>query len=455
MLSNPTIHALDRRAQYRPYGDARRFFACKDKEILYEGPAGTGKSYACLCKVHAAMMKYAGARALILRKTMISLTASALVTFMQRVLKTGNYGVTFFGGSKAEPAQFRYPNGSRIVVGGMDNPDKIMSSEYDMAYVNEATELAENDWEAITTRLRYGAMPYQQVIADCNPSAPRHWLNQRANRGVVTRFGSRHEDNPMLFDHERGAWTAQGLDYIATLDRLTGVRYQRLRLGHWVAAEGQVYDAWRDDAHLVNLADITDRLSTAWYLGAADWGWTNPGVLQVYAVDYDGRLYRVAEHYHTRKPVDGWWIPRARQMTDRYGVREWVCDPSEPAYIAQFQAAGLNATAATNAILPGIGAVQNRLAPPEGSPPRLFLVRDALIERDERLVEAKQPWCTEQEIADYVWAKNASGETLKDKPVDANNHGLDGLRYAVARLDLGGAAREVDPAIAAAFARVR
>lgn len=247
-------YALDRRTvRYHPFGEAPRFLECRDKECLYEGPAGTGKSFCCLWKLHAAMLKYPGARALIVRKTLVSLTASALVTFTQRVLTTGNYGVTFFGGSKAEPAQFRYPNGSRIVVGGLDNPSKIMSSEYDIAYINESTELTENDWEAITTRLRFGVMPYQQIIADCNPSAPSHWLNQRANLGIITRFGSRHEDNPTLWDHTRGEWTDRGRDYMEVLDRLTGVRYQRLRLGQWVAAEGQVYDAWDAEKHLVNL----------------------------------------------------------------------------------------------------------------------------------------------------------------------------------------------------------
>lgn len=383
----------------------------------------THNSYACLWKLHAAMLKYPGARALMVRKTLISLTASALVTYVQRVLATGNYGVTFFGGSKAEPAQFRYPNGSRIVVGGMDNPAKIMSAEYDIAYINESTELTENDWESITTRLRYGAMPYQQLIADCNPAAPSHWLNQRAERGVTRRFGSKHQDNPMLWDHAVGAWTERGRAYIETLDRLTGVRYQRLRLGRWVAAEGQVYDAWNDALHLVNREDVADRLQGAWFLGAVDWGWTNPGVLHVYGVDHDDRMILVAEHYHTRRPVEGWWIPRAIELTERYGVDAWVCDPSEPAYIAQLQAAGLNAIPAQNDIMPGVTAVQSRLVDPGDGRVRLQFCRDALIERDEALVEAKQPWCTEHEFPEYVWSKGSGGEVLKDTPVDSANHG--------------------------------
>ena len=58
-----------------------------------------------------------------------------------------------------------------------------MSTEYDMIYVQEATELTEDDWEALTTRLRNGRAPIQQLIADCNPAEPTHWLKARCDSG--------------------------------------------------------------------------------------------------------------------------------------------------------------------------------------------------------------------------------------------------------------------------------
>lgn len=245
--------------RYHPHGAAGNLFGCRDREVLIEGPAGTGKSYAALWKLHACALKYPGMRALVLRKTAVSLTASALVTFQERVLGSGAFGVRFFGGSKARPASFLYPSGSVVVVGGMDNATKIMSAEYDLAIINEATELTENDWESVTARLRYGTMPYQQLIADCNPDAPTHWLNRRCERGLTVRLRSHHEDNPTLFDAEAGVWTDRGAAYIGTLDRLSGVRRERLRFGRWVAAEGQVYDAWSPEVHVVSESDLRAR----------------------------------------------------------------------------------------------------------------------------------------------------------------------------------------------------
>ena len=211
---------------------------------MLSGPAGTGKSRACLEKLHFCAMKYARMRGLIIRKTRESLSEAALVTFEEKVLPAGS---PIAEGPRRNYRQvYHYPNGSEIVVGGLDKPGKIMSTEYDMIYVQEATELDLADWLALTTRLRNGVMPYQQVIADCNPDAPTHWLWLRGQRGVLSLLHSRHEDNPTLW--RSGEWTEAGLVYLARLDQLgvlnleTGERegdeYQRLRHGEWVQVPG-------------------------------------------------------------------------------------------------------------------------------------------------------------------------------------------------------------------------
>lgn len=143
--------------RYRPRGAARSLFEDQRSEILLSGPAGTGKSRACLEKLHAAALKHAGMRGLVLRKTLVSLGSTALVTWRTYVvaeaLEAGT--VVYYGGSAEEPPQYRYDNGSVVVIGGLDKPTRIMSSEYDMIYVQEAIELTAEDWESVLTRLRY------------------------------------------------------------------------------------------------------------------------------------------------------------------------------------------------------------------------------------------------------------------------------------------------------------
>lgn len=427
-MSNPATLV-----RYWPQGASRAALECRDREVLISGPAGTGKTYGALHKLHVAALKYPGMRGLIVRKTLVALTASALVTF-SKIIEAAPYGVVPFGGSKLKPTAFRYPNGSEIVIGGMDKAAKVMSAEYDLVYVNEAIELAEADWEALTTRLRHGVMPYQQLLADCNPDAPTHWLNQRCLAGKTTRFESHHEDNPYLFNPATNDWTDRGREYLATLDALSGVRRARLLSGKWVAAEGQVYDAWKRDVHVV----ARDRLASLGFAGTprhvagVDWGWTNPGVITVWAVGPDRQMALVHEVYQTRRTQD-WWTAKGQELKQRYNVEIFICDPAEPAYIESFRQAGLHAVGAENAILPGITAVQARLAVADNGRARLYVAADALESVDQERRAAALPTSSLEEIDAYVWAQGAAGR--RERPVDEHNHSLDTWRYVAMHLE--------------------
>ena len=67
------------------------------------------------------MSKYKGARALMVRKTRTSLTQSAMVTFDKFVIPE-NDSVTWRTGEQ----EYRYVNGSVVVIGGMDKSIKII-----------------------------------------------------------------------------------------------------------------------------------------------------------------------------------------------------------------------------------------------------------------------------------------------------------------------------------------
>jgi len=433
--------------RYAPRGAARTVLTCRDDEVLLAGPAGTGKSRSALEKLNLIMLKYPGAAGLIVRKTSVSLTSTSLVTFdkwvVAELVATG--AVVWYGGSKRKPAQYQYANGSTINVGGMDKPTKIMSSEYDVVYVAEATELVVDDWEAITTRLRNGVVPYQQILADCNPDAPTHWLKQRADSGVTTMLHSRHEDNPMLFDAD-GTLTERGAVYIGRLDNLTGVRLQRLRHGRWVAAEGAIYEEWDPAVHLV---DALPAGSAQWRrFWSIDFGFTNPTVVQRWAEDPDGRLWLYAETYRTQRTADQHAEAVLDEVApkDRRGNRRWV-EPRPDKILADWDAAGrelfsrtvgIPTTAANKDVLNGITAFQQRLRLAGDGRPRLYVVRGACRDRDGDLAERGLPTCTEQEIPGYVWKQHANNEGKKEEPVKENDHGCDAARYLVADRDLRG-----------------
>jgi PBSX family phage terminase large subunit len=432
---------------YSPRGSARELFKRRNSEVLVSGPAGTGKSRACLEKVNLACLRTPYTRALIVRKTLASLGATGLMTWREKVVAEGlAYGVLkFFGGSAQEPAQYRYQNGSVVVIGGMDKATKIMSSEYDLIYVQEATELTEDDWEVLTTRLRNGRLSFQQIIADCNPDRPTHWLKVRCDQGKCVMLNSTHRENPVYYS-AAGELTESGESYLEKLSRLSGVRKLRLLEGKWVAADGLVYDEYDQTKHLLDRFEIPQNWKRWW---AVDFGYTNPFVCQFWAEDPDGRLFLYREIYMTRKTVDQHAKDIAFQVIEspkKTGDSGWsgiwkepkpqavICDHDAEGRKVLERELGLPTKNAEKKVLEGVQAVQRRLREEKDGKPRIFFLRDSLVSRDQELEDAKRPCCTVDELTGYIWEQGR--DQLKENPRKQDDHGMDAMRYLVADRDL-------------------
>lgn len=410
-------------------GAALRAQSITTHEWMCAGPAETGKTVATLWRLDTLLRTTPKSNYALVRKVAADIGPTVLRTY-QRVLAMSGSGATPYGGNT--PQWYNYPNGARLWIGGMDRPGKVLSGERDGIYVNQAEELTVDDWETLTTRAtgRGAVTETPMLFGDCNPGPPSHWIINRPSLDVLY---SKHEDNPTLYT-DAGEITEQGTRSMAVLDALTGIRYKRLRLGLWVAAEGTVYDFDRG-VHLIS-ADKFDQSKIKRHVAGVDWGFTNPGVLGVWAVDGDGRMYLVYEVYRSGMLID-WWTEQAKIAHKRFNIEAFACDPAEPAFIQQFRQAGLKAIEGYNEILPGVQAVSARLKVAADGRPRLQVLDNALTERDEDLAQRKHPLSTLQEFDVYVWPKGIDGKAQKEKPVDAFNHGLDAARYAVAHVDIG------------------
>ncbi|MFE2346476.1 phage terminase large subunit [Kitasatospora cineracea] len=449
--------------RYEPRGAARALFGNRNSEVVMAGAAGTGKSLACLFRVHLAALSTPGIRCLIARKTGVSLGSTTLVSFEKKVAAAALAAgvVTWFGGSAREAPSYRYSNGSTINVGGLDKPEKVLSSEYDLIFVDEATEITITDWETLGTRLRNGILSWQQQIAACNPVHPTHWIKQRANAGQLALLTSLHRDNPAYVNAD-GTLTRAGTDYMAKLDALTGVRRLRLRDGIWAAAEGLVYEEFNPALHVVSQSVVKPEWTRWW---TVDFGYTNPFVWQEWAEDPDGRLYLYREIYRTKRLVEDHardmllavtrvvgTVPERSVLTANdirdditRGLREWT-EPKPRAVICDHDAEdratlerhlGMGTSPARKTVKDGLQAGQARFKTAGDGKPRIYLCRDTLVERDEELAEAKKPTCTAEEAVGYVWEPPKPGGQPKEQPVKADDHGMDAMRYMVAERDLG------------------
>lgn len=333
----------------------------------------------------------------------------------------------------------------------------------------ESTELKEDDWQTLITRLRNNKLSYQQILADCNPESPTHWLKRRSfmegqtpGDGQKTlMFESRHEDNPSLYDDVRKCYTESGARYIARLDALGGAMLQRMRYGKWVQAEGVVYPEFDTQKHILTTKDMPEGCATAtggviypppdWpRYWAVDFGYTSPFSLLMCATDHDRRLYVYREIYHTGLLVEDHG-DRAKKMWDmeaeywsyrrksplnlvkkQIAPRAIVCDSADPEGRATLERClGVSTTGAMKQDKAGIQLVSERLREAGDGRPRLFLFANCLDLRDQSLADRKQPCSLAEEFGCYRWNPD------KDTPIKEFDHSADAIRYLIIHLDKG------------------
>jgi len=244
---------------YMPKGGAKELWQAHDLEVIIEGPAETGKTLAALQKIDASCWKYPEAQWVIMRKSQRSVYESVLQTYLYKVLQSSPEAtnnpqgyVKPFGGTR--PEMFTYPNGSTIWIAGMDSADKVLSSERDGIYVNQCEELSLAEWETLSTRVtgRAGHVTYPQLIGDCNPSSPLHWILSRLKKGSLKLIHSSHKDNPVLWDEKAQVWTMQGRRTMQVLEKLTGSRRSRLLQGLWMIPEGAIFSMFDETLNKVD-----------------------------------------------------------------------------------------------------------------------------------------------------------------------------------------------------------
>jgi phage terminase large subunit len=502
---------LDRK--YQAFGGAAEYLRSEALEVLAESGAGTGKTFSWMQKANAVARNYPESRQVFARLSRKSLNDSVLPEWEQKVLWRGHpaiHGTATWNHRE----DYRYPNGSAIILHSLDNIDRILSSQYDRIYIAQAEELVGPAgvaiWEKLITRLRNGKTPYGQITADVNPAGEAHFLNKRANTKIcricfegigremplvvemdedqgppvcpecgsdlwkyqMHRILYRHEDNPLWYDHDLEEWTERGKVYIGqTLGLLKGVQRERLLKHRWVAEEGIILDEWDPKTHLLDAQlvapgeDVVDPLAPNWKLyvkdwpkpvdlvwfgAGVDWGfYPDPGVIQVWGYDELGRRFRVAEVMKTRWQIET-WAECAYQLKKLFDIKYFACDPARNDHIEAFnlrmrssfgRGGGAFAIRADNRLrskpktgvkdLVGIDLMRHGLRDPDGHV-TTFLVRNATpLGIDKTMKKEGRPTSTEEEVTQWVYARNADGRALALPSDRCDDHGLAAWRYEV------------------------
>ena len=287
------------------------------------------------------------------------------------------------------------------------------------AYVDEVSLLPANFLTELLGRL---SLAGARLFGTTNPDGPAHWLkvqfiDRAAELGMVHHTFTL-DDNPSLDDA-----------YVRSIKaEHTGLWYQRLILGKWVAAEGVVYDAWAPDRMVVDTLPAIHR----WFAVGLDYGTTNPldaillgrgvgddGVARIYAASewrHDPRVskVRLTDVQHSSNLRE--WLQQANRWdgTADTGVRPdfMVVDPSAASFIEQLLHDRVHGvTPADNAVVDGIRTVSSLMAADR------FRVHSSC-----------KPLITE--LPSYSWDDKAT-EKGEDKPMKVADHAVDGLRYGI------------------------
>lgn len=309
------------RTIWRPQARQAAFMARPEYEALYGGAAGGGKSDAlvmeALRQVHIPHYK-----ALILRKTYPQLA--------ELIDKTLSYYPRAFPGARYNSSEhaWRFPSGAKILFGSMQHTRdrvKYQGQAYDYIAFDELTHFTWDEYSYLFSRNRpNGPGTRVYLRATANPGGIGHgWVKDRfITAGPPMRtiwqkvswyepdgtervdwnsrvfVPARVFDNPALLGNDP--------EYVRRLAAMPEADRRALLEGDWDSFSGQVFREWRNDPEHYGDRKHTHVIAPfavpeTWKLiRAMDWGYSRPFSVGWYAVDHDGRLYRVRELYGMR-----------------------------------------------------------------------------------------------------------------------------------------------------------
>lgn len=422
LQSAPKIGTNRLTSVYNPFDWQIEPFRDKSPVLLLTGAAGGGKSQLAAEKVHAYLKHYAGATGLMMRKAREYATKS-LVPMMQSVI-----GEDTSVKLKKSDGYFEYSNGSRLYWGGMKDQSQRealrsirgKNGEPDIIWLEEANAFTRQDYDEASARLRGHTTAWTQMILTTNPDIPQHWIYTDLMLGGGAKvYYSSAKDNPSLPN-----------GYFDRLNNLVGVLRDRLRDGKWVRAEGVVYDEFEPSTHLIDWFEPPKEWDR---VVGIDFGYTNPFVCQWWAIDPDGRIYLYREIYVTRRLVED-LTPIILNYSKGERIIGYVSD-HDAEDRATMERHGIGTFPAQKDVQAGIQAVKNRLKVQPDGKPRMYIMRGALVEMDDKIDGVPQG--LEGEITAYSWQPPKDGKALKEEPVKMYDHSCDTARYVVMHLDNG------------------
>lgn len=277
------------------------------KFVAYGGARGGGKSWAVREKARLLALRWAGIRILIVRRTYAELERNHI-----RYLRSMLHGIAEYNSARK---CFEFPNGSLIEFMYCERDadlDRLQGSEYDVIFVDEATQLTETQLRSLLPCVRAVNRLPKRIYYTCNPGGPGHAYIRRLFVEKRYEQGENPDDYAFIqaLVTDNVALMRANPDYVKLLDALPEKQKAAWRYGSWDVYEGQFFDEFRDakehykDRLFTHVIESFEPPANWRYYRSYDFGYNKPFSVGWWAVDFDGVLYRILELYGCTKEPD-------------------------------------------------------------------------------------------------------------------------------------------------------
>ena len=293
------------------------FLAAPEKEVLYGGAAGGGKSFAMLVD----LLRYASNgnhRALLLRRTLAELTE--LVDQSRKLYPKAFPGAVF----RESKNTWSFPSGATALFSYVDKDNDVTRYQGQSFTWIGVDELGQYPtpyvWNYLRSRLRTTDPEIQTYMrASANPGGVGGWWLKKMfvdptipnepfwatdiDSGKVLRYGPNHPEHADEPLYQRRFIPARLTDnpflmesgeYEAMLLSLPEVERRRLLEGDWDVADGAAFSEFDRSVHVVEPFEVPYNWPR---LRAADYGYSSPSCVLWGAVDWDGNIFIYRELY--------------------------------------------------------------------------------------------------------------------------------------------------------------
>ena len=324
------------------------FLSSDKKHVGFGGARGGGKSWSVRTKAKILAATYPGIKLLIVRRTFPELVNNHINQLRDELHGLAKY-------NKTEKV-FTFPNGSTIKFGYCNNDkdlDQYQGAEYDVIFLDEATQLQEMWIKKITACVRgVNAFP-KRIYYTCNPGGASHGYFKRLFIDHSYEDGEDPEEYAFIqaLVTDNKALMASQPDYIKQLEALPPKLREAWLHGRWDIFEGQFFEDFRTTpdiekcaaagitpeeavqqhrfTHVIEPFDLNAGDKRGWnIMRSYDFGYNKPFSLGYWAVDYDGVLYRIMEMYGcTQTPDEGVkWSPdeQFRKISEFERQHPWL-----------------------------------------------------------------------------------------------------------------------------------